>query len=242
MSVKHNRQPPQPKRFGALELDMAPDVPGIYAWYAKVALSERDWEPRLRGDRDLATFELNRAIMDYVNVHRTGPVHMAGPGKYGLNWSATLNRESAADLDEVTETSRLGLRLAEVSANPEQRRLLADLLLAASPIFASPLYIGVATNLRGRLAEHKKAYEAAYAQLRQNPALADVMQFNGQSLGERLAGCGIRLERLDVWVLPSGTEFLGLGTNDDGRAQRRVVAQNAEWVLQRVFQPVLGRQ
>jgi hypothetical protein len=40
--------------LGALDLDLAPEAPGIYAWYAQLALSDNDWRPRMRDGVDLA--------------------------------------------------------------------------------------------------------------------------------------------------------------------------------------------
>lgn len=233
----------QPQRLSALDADLAPQVPGIYAWYAQLALSEDDWRPRMRGDVDLAAFDLHRAVADYANAHRPEPIHLHGEGSYGLNWAGTIRREAISDrVDDIT-INRVEAHISEISTDPQNRRLLTTLLRAATPVFASPLYIGVATNLRTRLAQHKADYEQAKAEIRNDPTASARLQFDGDSFGARLAGAGIQLDRLECWVLPASAIIDGkIERQGAGNHSNRSVAQAAEWILQHIFQPVLGRK
>lgn len=228
-----------PIRLSALQLDRAPSSPGIYAWYANVALSESDWKPRMREGVDTAETFLINAINDYARAHQHGSIRLRGQGGYHLTWKGELKQENVSDSQEQTSTTNLESHLSEISRNPEDRKLLSALLKSAPPVFASPLYIGVATNLKQRLAEHRKAFETASAAIRQRPDRASALQHRGKDLGTRLAGAGIAFEHLECWVLP--TADLGVSSSL-GTPKQRVVAQAAEWVLQRIFQPVLGRQ
>jgi hypothetical protein len=233
--------PAQPQRLGALDIDLAPQVPGIYAWYASLALSDHDWKPRIQGGIDLAAHDLDRAISDYAHVHHPEPLDLRAEGSYNLNWSGALQRDSISDPGASGPASRLELQLHSLSADPESRRLLTSLLRAAAPIFASPLYIGVATNLRSRLAVHIADYEAAKAALRNNPSESAALHFGGDSFGARLAGAGIQLERLECWVLPAVGVAAAANNQMIAIDGHRSVAGTAEWILQRIFRPVLGR-
>lgn len=229
----------QPARLGALHLDRAPTEPGIYAWYARIALSEGDWRPRVQNGTDVAGGDLTAALNDYVRLHQPGPISLRGLASYHLAWAGEIRQQGVSDEAEPGSGTRLDLHTAEVSDDPEARQLLSALLRAAPPVFASPLYIGVATNLRQRLAEHKRSFEAASAVIRRSPEQAALLQHRGKDLGARLAGAGIPLERLECWVLPAS----GMAMPSDGaQAKQRSVAQAAEWVLQRIFQPILGRK
>lgn len=233
----------QPQRLDALDVDLAPQLPGIYAWYAQVALSDRDWMPRIEGDIDLAARDLGQAIVDYALIHHPEPLDLRADGSYNLNWAGTLQRDSISDPASGNSTSRLEVQLRSLSSDPDSRRLLTSLLRAAIPVFASPLYIGVATNLRSRLVEHIADYEGAKVTLRNNPSESATMQFGGDSFGARLAGTGIQLERLECWVMPTiGIAGSELHNNADTHHKHRSVARAAEWILQRIFQPVLGRR
>ncbi len=232
-------EPASPKRLGALELDLAPDLPGIYAWYAQLALSADDWRPRMRDGVDAAGFDLINAIEDYAHIHEPEAVELKGAATYGLNWLGSIRRQSITQRTTGSPESLIQGRLSELAATADDRRLLTQLLLSAPPVFASPLYIGVATNLRERLAEHRASFEKANTLLRSKPEQASSLQFLGRDLGARLAGAGIPLERLECWILTAPQPPpVGSGPT----ANQRSVAQAAEWILQRIFQPILGRQ
>ena len=230
----------QPTRLAALHLDRAPTGPGIYAWYAHVALSDADWLPRLKEGVDVAGGDLVSALNDYARIHQPGPIALRGLASYRMTWTGEIRPQSVSDLQGSGSGTRLDHQLADAVEMPEERRLLSALMRAAPPVFASPLYIGVATNLRQRLSEHKKSFEEASAAIRRRPDLASSMQFRGKNLGTRLAGAGIPLERLECWVLT--TPDMASIPSDAAKTKERSVAQAAEWVLQRIFQPILGRQ
>jgi hypothetical protein len=238
---------PQPQRLGALDLDLAPSVPGIYAWYAHVALSDNDWMPRIRDGVDRAGADLRKAVADYVRIHQSGPVDLRGEGSYGLRWHGSLQRESVADAEVDENPSRVEEELKELSADANSRRMLLQLLQAATPVFASPLYVGVAINLRARLAEHRAAYESAMTMVRNDPSAAPRLQFHGGSFGERLAGAGVKLDCLTCWVLPTPQVVSPAGEPSGANStvltvKQRSVAETAEWILQRIFHPILGRK
>lgn len=228
-----------PQHLSPLDLDRAPESAGIYAWYAQLGLADEDWKPHEKDGFDLAVGYLSSAIASYARIHEPSPVNVTGKGTYQLPWAGTLRRSSIADVPPDHQDTAVGAYLGELAAHPNVRRLLISLLRAATPVFASPLYIGVATNLRTRLGEHMAAYENARAALRQDPTLAARMQFEGESFGFRLAATGLQLDYLQCWVLPAS---LGSSDDDDTTPSARDVAKTAEWILQRIFLPVLGRR
>jgi hypothetical protein len=232
-----------PERLGALELDRAPDVPGIYAWYARLPLSLHDWKPRIHVDtgEDLAVADLLRAITTYSRTHEPAEVALQGRGTYGLDWIGQFHRQSITD-EFQDGSNRLTRRIEDTSQEGDARRLLIQLLRNAPPVFASPLYIGVATNLRQRLLAHKEAYENARAQARNDPSVLERLQFEGKSFGERLAGTAIQLEHLDCYVLPVAEMTKGVDPGSSTSGSPRKVAEAAEWVLQRIFHPAMGRK
>ncbi|NOR03457.1 hypothetical protein HGK72_25750 [Mycolicibacterium fortuitum] len=232
-------EPASPTRLGALELDLAPDLPGIYAWYAQLALSADDWRPRMCGGIDIAGADLINAIEDYARIHEAAPVELKGAATYGLNWFGSIQRQSVTRQDTDSGESLIHSRLDELASTADNRRLLTHLLRSAPPVFASPLYIGVATNLRQRLAEHRASFEKANTLLRSQPDQASNLQFLGRDLGARLAGAGIPLERLECWIL-TAPELPPVAP--EPATNHRPVAQAAEWIVQRIFQPILGRQ
>jgi hypothetical protein len=240
MTSRGSEDSVKPWRLSALHLERAPTGPGIYAWYAHIALSETDWQPRFQEGVDVAGGDLTNALNDYVRIHQPPSIALRGTASYRLSWKGEIRQESVSDVAESDSDTRLDLQLGETAKDREERRLLSQLLRAAPPVFASPLYIGVATNLRQRLSDHKKSFERASTAIRQRPDLASSLQLRGKDLGTRLAGAGIPLERLECWVLPA--PGMMSVPSDMAQGKQRSVAQAAEWVLQRIFQPILGRQ
>ncbi|MFV9634439.1 hypothetical protein [Mycobacterium neumannii] len=231
---------PKPMRLSALDLDLAPDAPGIYAWYAQLALGNQDWERSDRDGVDAAIGYLINAISDYARVHQPIAIHLKGEASYNLHWSGRLERASIADGSPLSATSDVKARMEGLADQPVVRRLLISLLRAATPMFASPLYIGVATNLRVRLGQHMAAYENARASLRRRSSTMTVQE-EDDSFGARLASTGMPLEYLECYVLPA--DLAEVAVEDSGTTlSARDVAAAAEWILQRIFLPVLGRQ
>jgi len=223
---------------------MAPQEPGLYAWYAQIALSEGDWRPRLSADgHDIAGNYLVDALRDYVGFHQESSLALRAATSYDLSWSGLLRKRSISDPDEVTGDSIMSTYLGSIAGHAGERQFLIEVLKSAPPIFASPLYIGVASNLRERLSQHKKSYEEARVALRNQPGAASRLQFSGKDFGTRIAGAGIPLERLDCWVItaPTGDDD-ACGNSGQVSVRKRTVLEAAEWLLHRVFQPVMGRR
>lgn len=232
----------EPQLLGALDLSMAPDTAGIYAWYARLGLAEHDWKPQVRGGADHAGAYLTKAVADYARVHQPSPIHLKGEAPYRLHWSGTLQRRSVGGQDgSPGPATSLAARLGDLVDVPAVRQLLIGLLHTATPVFANPLYIGVSTNLRLRLEEHMEAYEVTYAETKSDPSSAQRLQFEGRSFGARLAATGLRLEYLQCYVLPVELDVADTVSSVVDISAREV-AEAAEWILQRIFLPVLGRQ
>ncbi|HET9873185.1 MAG TPA: hypothetical protein VFP89_11415 [Propionibacteriaceae bacterium] len=233
--------PPAVQRLSALDVDLAPAAPGIYAWYGQLGLGPHDWRPQPKDGSDLAVGYLTKAMADFARVHQPSPIRLKGDGTYGLGWTGTLRRASIADTGGTDDEPTIHARLAPLIGSPDVRQLLVMLLREATPVFASPLYIGVATNLRSRLAEHLKSYEDARQLIRRDPVAAKRLQFDGGDFGARLAGTGLQLEHIICWVIQADLEPDAEGGSMPS-ASAREVAEAAEWILQRTFLPVLGRR
>lgn len=125
-----------PQVFGALKFDLAPEDPGIYAWYARFGLSEDDWEPRVCDGVDLASRDIVRAVSDYARVHQPSPVGFTGTGDYDLSWDGRIRRQSICDVKSGDSESIVARYLTSVRDEPKQRRRLIQLLGNSVPILA----------------------------------------------------------------------------------------------------------
>ena len=135
------------------EIDLAPDSPGVYAWYSRLAISRADIEQIVakveaakKESEQAARAEVEKALDRFIfNPYRESPyrVHLRGP----------LKPRFSGEVDH--EPSKSDSLMARLVQNPERFRAIAGILSNAAPWFTAPLYIGMALNLRSRLRTHK---------------------------------------------------------------------------------------
>lgn len=135
------------------EIDQAPQVPGVYAWYAKLVISKADVERVIsdtKAAQALGVIQSREVIEDALNKFIFGPYHespyqIALRGQLKPRYSGEIQHEPAKS-DSLVE---------RLSTDPDRFRLIAEVLRDAAPWFTAPLYIGMAKNLRQRLRQHR---------------------------------------------------------------------------------------
>ncbi|MFC9063542.1 hypothetical protein ACFTXB_36865, partial [Streptomyces sp. NPDC057074] len=83
---------------------------------------------------------------------------------------------------------------------------MATILEMAAPVFSSPLYIGVAENLRERLRTHRRDFTKAYDWLREHPEDAAEVRAKGKTFGARAAARNMTMRQLEAWVIDLGDQ------------------------------------
>jgi hypothetical protein len=135
------------------EVDMAPEVPGVYAWYSRLEIGKADVLQvisRIREAKKIseakARDEVQAALDRYIfNSYRETP--------YKVQLRGQLKPKFAGDIyHEPSKSDSLVARLVD---DPDRFQLIAEILKSAAPGFTAPLYIGMASNLRNRLRQHK---------------------------------------------------------------------------------------
>lgn len=135
------------------EIDLAPETPGVYAWYSRLVISKADIEAvisRVRVARQesetLARIEVEDALDRFIfSPYRETPYQVALRGQLKPKFSGEV-------LHEPSKSESLIGRLA---SNPDRFRTVSEVLKTAAPWFTAPLYIGMAINLRSRLKQHR---------------------------------------------------------------------------------------
>lgn len=202
------------------DLADAPATSGVYAWYyspeitdfdlertistARTATSRSDAEHAIRLLMDDRIFRYFRE--EPYNAELTGPLKASFSGK--LNHDATVSQS-------------LVNRLAD---DPERLRAIRDVLALSAPMFASPLYIGMATVLRTRLARHKDLIEKYRSTA---PRDGRISRSSDAGFAWQIAKRKIPPERLFVFTCSIA--------GDDG------TAVDVENILNRICYPILGR-
>ncbi len=135
------------------EIDLAPETPGVYAWYSRLVISKADidvvikriTEARLSGDVQ-ARAEVEDALDRFIfSPYRETPYQVALRGQLKPKFSGEV----------AHEPSKSESLVGRLASNPERFRAVAEILKGAAPWFTAPLYIGMAINLRSRLKQHR---------------------------------------------------------------------------------------
>ncbi|MFG2956392.1 hypothetical protein ACGF5O_22045 [Streptomyces sp. NPDC048291] len=245
-------EPPAIVRYSMPHVDQAPDTPGLYAWYVSFRAGPHDWKLRAGKNGDEATEGFLNLLRKYAGYYEPLPINLSGRGSYGARWQGEIALDSplgppdgpdaptSVDAEDDTEAEAV-LRLEKLMGSLDtenRRRVMSTILTQAIPVFSSPLYIGVAENLKQRLIQHRQKFTRAHDYLREHPQDADAVRAHGRSFGERAAARNIAMEHLEAWVIDLGDE-----QNDEiTKKQLRNTAESAEWLLHRLYSPILGRQ
>jgi hypothetical protein len=206
-----------------LDLTSVPASPGVYAWYYQPTITD---------------FDLNKAMSNIIalrDTDRPGAEKAAREmlhdrlfryfreDSYQAVVEGPLKPTYRGALEHAFEVSS-GL-LSRIVEKPERLRSIRDILKGSAPIFASPLYIGMSSNLRTRLGTHKMLIEK-YRLTR----LKEVQQPRESDAGFawQVAKREISPDRLFVFTYVTHSD------DED-------LAIDVENILNRLYYPILGR-
>ncbi|MCS4149275.1 hypothetical protein [Salinibacter ruber] len=192
--------------------------PGIYAWYLINSIGS--------ADRDVPD-GWSRLVEKYISDHER-------PGM-GVNAKATLGLEFNGEINHVTIDEDKG---KSWSPNTESIDIVTDLLNLSVPNLAAPLYIGVAPNgIRGRLMDHKrdiKRYRREGIEKIANIRDRDPEREEDRIFASRVVSRNIDVNKL--WI-----EYITIGRESyEGDLEEGL--KTAEFILNRIFFPILGKK
>ena len=213
------------------EIRRAPLEAGVYAWYMSPEITTFDLETTIDNvkvareeGRDSDAVESVRQLLDQALFRylREDPYTARLSGPLKPTFVGQLTHESAI-------SPSLLKRIVE---NPERLRVIKRIVESSAPSFSSPLYIGMASNLRTRLLRHRTLIEAPSESRRifveDGDSDPEVQQlFRDRSFAERIQTRKIPPSRLFVV-----TEIVD---GDDG------TFLDIENLLNRLHFPLLGR-
>jgi len=144
------------KHFRFSEVAQAPNVPGVYAWYYRIELTDKDIatcveEVELETSEEVRD-EIVRTFLDthLFRYYKEVPYFVALSGQLKPRYEGVIDHHAEVSAGLIR-------RLAEAPANLYE---LKRTLRLAVPHFASPIYIGVATRLRERLMQHVRLIDS----------------------------------------------------------------------------------
>jgi len=202
------------------DLGDAPEASGVYAWYYSPEITDFDLNQtiaaahsasdRFDGERVVKAM-LDKRIFQYF---REEPYNAELSGQLKPSYSGTIEHDASVSHSLVS-------RLA---AEPERLRAIRGVLALSAPMFASPLYIGMATVLRSRLARHRELIEKYRSSV---PRDGQTSKSSDAGFAWQVAKRKIPPERLFVFTCSIA--------GDEG------TAVDVENILNRICYPILGR-
>lgn len=238
------------KRYTIAEIGNAPTSPGLYAWYGVVVAGAPDWVMDLHMGQDRGEQNSRRLLKNHTARYRGPDLNITATGGFSTSWSGRIQDSSNQVLQELLEPTETPAvdedddapapKLRNTLSSPEARKLLFKALKQSAPVFAAPLYIGVAENLLNRLTQHKRRLLKLWDICNKEPGKLVALQ-NTEYQGEfsvRAIERGFSPESVEVWVL--ALEHLNEDKLSD--AQLRTTAEALEWLLNRWHRPPLGRR
>lgn len=200
----------------------APALPGVYAWYYSPEITDYDLEQTIsrlkecrETDRSTAEALVRETLDNRVFRHfREDPYQAVIEGPLKPTYSGTLEH-----------TFRVSGGLVQrIVDDPDRLRTIRNVLDMSAPMFASPLYMGMATELRTRLATHKSLIER-YRRLHRQEA--EPARNTDAGFAWQIAKRKIPPDRLIVFTCTTAA--------DDK------TAVDIENILNRIYYPILGR-
>lgn len=202
------------------DLASTPEIAGVYAWYYSPEITDFDLEQTIASVQHCTeqseAEKLVRNALDSRLFHyfREEPYHAEISGALKPSYAGILEHEFVVS----------GTLVSRLAAEPERLRTIRDVLKVSAPMFASPLYMGMATVLRTRLARHKELIERFRSI---TPRDGQIARNSDAGFAWQVAKRKIPPERLCVFTCPMPT--------DDG------TAVDVENILNRIYYPILGR-
>jgi hypothetical protein len=146
----------QTSHFRFSEVASAPNTPGVYSWYYRIELADKDIAKCVE-DVELEESEEARddIMRDFLRTHlfryyKEVPYFIALSGQLKPKYEGFIGHR-----EDISSSM-----IRRLSAAPNNLYELKKTLRLAIPLFASPIYIGVATRLRERLLQHVRLIDS----------------------------------------------------------------------------------
>lgn len=230
-------------KFDSTNAELAPTTPGIYAWYGKIDIGLADIKKDISDDgHDYGITRLIDALIRHTTLYKEPDLNANISSRFQHTWTGTLSASPESDVaDALSGKDKFQMKFSAYDAlkKESQRTRLSQLLERATPYISSPIYIGVATNLRTRLKEHihdlrKVSEHIDDPQYRDRIYDALKNKKTRDIFAIRAVCAGFTPDTLEAFAIPLDSP----GSVDEARN----LAEIAEFMLNRWHRPLLGRK
>lgn len=244
---------PHLRAFSCLGVEQAPSAPGLYAWYSMLHAGDPDWILDIVNGQDEGINRFRGLLERHTSRHESQEMRIEARGTFAQRWEGTLEEtsirglrnflsgETPTDDDEKSYSSSVP-KLKGALDNPSMRKALLRILQVATPILASPLYIGVALDLRQRLGQHaEEIVKISHLAAKFPDKRKDLFRESNASkkFAIRAVASGFTSANLVVWTLNLETALQDQALSP---TKIRDLAEAAEWLLNRWYRPALGKR
>ena len=203
------------------DLDLTPEETGVYAWYLDPVLRPADLADSQSTKENLLRLA-EQLRLPRFDVKARGHLSLTLEGNLDHKHLASENKKELSELvDSVLE-------------NTAKRELFAKILGSAIPNLMAPLYIGVATNIRERLRQHRYQIENFRTLLRLGHH-EKILEDERQKFALEIVKRGIPSRHLRIFISIVSEKNSNIEEN-------RKVAEAVETILNRLFYPIMGRR
>jgi hypothetical protein len=137
-------------QFRFSEVASAPNSPGVYSWYYRIELTDKDISKCIENvEREKSKEARDDIVRSFLEDHlfryyKELPYFVALSGQLKPRYEGYIDNRVDVSASLIDRLSKAPNKLYELKRT----------LMLAIPLFASPIYIGVATRLRERLLQH----------------------------------------------------------------------------------------
>jgi hypothetical protein len=151
--------------FGIEDAYKAPNVPGIYVWYAYLRPGRADWMSENAGGEAKASSNLEGMLERFSGKFSKQKIEIEAKANFSLEWKGDLISDPSSRFETVfknEEENPTGIRKSFKNSisSDKKREAFIGFLKSSETFFSAPLYLGLATDqpLRMRLDNHRTSY------------------------------------------------------------------------------------
>lgn len=224
------------------DVHKAPNLPGLYVWYARFHVGKADWHSDYAGGNKAAQTTFLRALQEHSMKFGQQEMSVSAIANFSTIWKGALEEDAVSrwrngfDEDAPNEQpSSLSLVLAQNNA----REALVNMVSSCFPVFNSPLYLGLAVDqtLKVRLSQHRNTFIDLWERYSRDKDLISRID-KPKNFSERAIKLGFSPEDLFCYALCVDR----LPEENLSAEELRAVIVSSEWILNRWATPILGRQ
>ncbi len=231
--------------FNIQDVHRAPDIPGLYVWYARFSTGKADWHAGYAGGENDAQASFLRVLQNYSMKFGQQEMTVQALANFSTIWKGSLEEDAASrwrkglEVEASCSSCSEPTALSSVVTQNHMREALIGIINNSFPIFHSPLYLGRAVDqtLKERLKQHKNAFLDLWERYSRDREIISRLD-KPKDFAERAIKLGFGPEDLFCYTLTVSRSPENNLTADELNALIIV----SEWILNRWATPILGRQ